>query len=137
MAIVGFNFNKMSAERMHGVEGKINIKNNVSIKDITRQDLSLGSNKEPALKFIFDFSSDYEPEVGLISLTGDVTYIASEKEVQEVLKEWKKDRKINKELLSTIVNHLLARCNVQALILSREVNLPPPIPLPKLTPNIK
>jgi hypothetical protein len=31
-----------------------------------------------------------------------------------------------------VLNSILAKCNIQAIILTREVNLPPPIPLPKV-----
>ena len=37
--------------------------------------------------------------------------------------------------MTTLLNALLAKCNVQALILSQDVNLPPPIPLPKVQLN--
>jgi hypothetical protein len=137
MAIVGFNFTRMQTERLMPLEGKISINNNVSIKDISRMDLTLGSSKEPALRFLFEFTSEYEPKIGNITLNGDVTYLADEKRVQEILKDWKKDKRINKDLMTTILNHVLTKCNVQALLLSKEVNLPPPIPLPKLKPEGK
>ena len=31
-----------------------------------------------------------------------------------------------------LLNSILNKCNVQALILSQDINLPPPIPLPKV-----
>jgi hypothetical protein len=137
MAIVGFNFTKMHADRLKSVEGKIDIRNNVAIKDVSRVSLTLGSSKEPALKFEFEFTSEYSPDVGNVTLNGDVTYIADEKKVQEVVKEWKKDKRIQKDLMTNIINHVLLKCNVQALLLSKDINLPPPIPLPKLKPEIQ
>ena len=85
MAIVGFNFTKMHADRLKSVEGKIDIRNNVAIRDVSKVSLTLGSSKEPALKFEFEFTSEYSPDVGNITLSGDVTYIADEKKVQEVV----------------------------------------------------
>ena len=52
--------------------------------------------------------------------------------VKEVLDGWKKDKKLPKEIMTTILNSVLTKCNIQALILSEQINLPPPIPLPKL-----
>ena len=35
--------------------------------------------------------------------------------------------------MAQVLNFVLAKCNIKALILSQDVNLPPQIPLPKLT----
>ena len=48
------------------------------------------------------------------------------------LKNWKKNKAVPKDTMNEILNVILMRCNVEALILSRDVNLPPPIPLPKI-----
>jgi hypothetical protein len=45
---------------------------------------------------------------------------------------WKKDKKLPKEIMPVILNTVLNKCNIQALILSEQINLPPPIPMPKL-----
>ncbi|MFH0978075.1 MAG: hypothetical protein V1837_02110 [Candidatus Woesearchaeota archaeon] len=135
MAVVNFNFTRILAERTSQLEGKINIRNNVSIKDVTRSELDFGSTKQPVLKFIFEFTSDYDPKVGHITLNGEVVYMENEKKVQDILKEWKKDKRISKDIMANIINNVLAKCNIQALIISKDVNLPPPIPLPKLQPD--
>ena len=132
MAIVGFNFTKVSIERFSPVKGKINISNNISIVSVEKTDLTLGSDKQNALKFGFEFTSDYQPKVGLIDLRGEVLYLHDEKKIGEIITQWKKDKKISKEVMADLLNHTLIKCNIQALILSKEINLPPPIPLPKV-----
>ena len=132
MTIVGFNFTSINAEKNGAVKGKVNINNNVSIKDVEEKDLSLGPNKQQALRFIFEFISKYDPNVGSISLAGDVLFIEEAKKIKEILDGWKKNKKLPKEVTSRVLNTILGKCNVQALILSEQVNLPPPIPLPKV-----
>ena len=132
MTIVGFNFTSINAERKEAVKGKININNNVAIKDVEERDLNLGSNKQKSLKFKFEFTSKYDPNVGSIILIGDVLFIEEAKKIKEILDGWKKDKKLPKEITGSILNTILGKCNVQALILSEQVNLPPPIPLPKV-----
>jgi len=39
--------------------------------------------------------------------------------------------------MSEILNIILTRCNIQALILARDINLPSPIPLPKVKVETK
>ncbi|MEK6828098.1 MAG: hypothetical protein AABX78_01995 [Nanoarchaeota archaeon] len=130
--IVGFGFTKLSAEKKEAAKGKIDINNNVSIKDIKEDSFSFGSNKQNVIKFIFEFTSKYEPSVGNILFEGELLYMEDPKNTKEILTSWKKDKKIPKEIMGGLLNTILTKCNVQALILSQEVNLPPPIPMPKV-----
>ena len=54
------------------------------------------------------------------------------KKVKQILDDWKKDKRLPKDIMTGILNTILNRSNVQALILSQDVNLPPPIQLPKV-----
>lgn len=132
MAIVGFNFKKMEVEKNQSIKGKININNNISIKDVKEIDLFAGKNKQKGLNFIYVFISSYEPKIGKIEITGEVHYMIEDKKKKEVINSWKKDKKVPKDIMTDILNTVLARCNIQAIILSRDINLPPPIPLPKV-----
>lgn len=132
MTIVSFNFTSLSAEKKDDIKGKVNINNNVVIKDLEQKDFSLGTNKQQALKFIFEFVSKYDPNIGNITLMGNVLFIEEAKKIKEILDGWKKNKKLPKEVTSKVLNTVLGKCNVQALILSEQLNLPPPIPLPKV-----
>ncbi len=137
MAIVGFNFTKVVAERNANVTGKVSINNNVAIKDVEKADLAVGTNDQAGLKFIFEFTSGFEPKLGNILLNGEVLAIEDVSLVEEILKGWKKDKKVKPELLTPVLNYILTKANVFALILGNEVNLPPLIPLPKVDTNKK
>jgi len=131
--IVGFGFTKLSAEKGEPATGKIDINNNVSIKDIKEDNFSFGIDKQSnVIKFIFEFTSKYEPNIGTILFEGELLYMEDPKKARELLNSWKKDKKIPKELMGGLLNTILTKCNIQALILSQQVNLPPPIPLPKV-----
>lgn len=131
--IVGFGFTKLSAERKEAAKGKIDINNNVTIKDINEDSFPLGNDKQQnVLRFIFEFTSKYEPSVGSILFEGELLYMEDSKKAKEILSLWKKEKKIQKEIMAGLLNTILTKCNIQALILSQEVNLPAPIPLPKV-----
>jgi hypothetical protein len=134
MTIVGFNFTKLEAEKREPVKGKININNNVSIKDVEEKKIALANDKQKVLSFTFEFIAKYDPNVGSIKFTGDVLFMEESKKAKELLDGWKKDKKLPKEIMPGILNTVLNKCNIQALILSEQINLPPPIPLPKLQP---
>ena len=132
MTIVGFDFTRIDAEKKGFVKGKININNNVTIKNVEEQNLNLGKEKQNALKFVFEFIAKYDPSIGSIKLEGNVIYMAEQKKIKEILDGWKKDKKLPKDISTGILNTVLTRCNIQSLILSQNINLPPPIPLPKV-----
>ena len=73
--IVGFGFTKLSAEKNETAKGKIDINNNVSIKDVQEDSFSLGKDNQNILKFIFEFTSKYEPSVGAILFEGELLYL--------------------------------------------------------------
>ena len=132
MTIVGFNFKNIEVKRESAPKGKINVSNNVSIKDVQETSFPLGKEKQAALRFSFEFSSKYEPAVGSINLGGDLLLITESTKVKKIIEDWKKDKKIPPDIMKDILNTVLTRGNILAIILSQEVNLPPPIPLPKV-----
>jgi len=136
--IIGFNFTKISIEKKPKAgSGKININNNIAITNVEEKEIPLGKAKQKALLFTFKFTSKYEPAIGDIELVGNITFITDPAKTTEVTNSWKKDKKIPKEVMTSVINTALNKSNVQALILSRDINLPPPIPLPKIKPQTK
>lgn len=137
MGVVGFNFTRIDVERKDIAKGNVNIRNNISIKNIDKTDIGLGGEKQNVLRVSFEFTSTYDPQIGNILLAGTLLYLEEQKRSKEILDTWKKEKRVNKEIMTPILNTVLAKCNVQALILSQEVNLPAPMPLPKVQINDK
>ncbi|MBS3106188.1 hypothetical protein J4419_00815 [Candidatus Woesearchaeota archaeon] len=132
MTIVGFNFTKINVERKSSASGKINVSSNVAIKDVVETDLAIGASKQKAVRFVFEFTTTFEPKVGNILLGGEVLFLQEAKSIEKVLDDWKKSKKVEKDVMTAVLNNVLAKCNVEALILSQDVNLPSPLPLPKV-----
>ena len=132
MAVISFNFTKIDVERSTTPKGKLNVKNNVSITEVKEASLELGKAKENGLRFFFEYNSIYEPNIGHISLKGDLIVMDDAKKVKETMDSWNKDKKVPKEIMAEVVNTILARANIQSLIMSQTVNLPPPLPMPKV-----
>ena len=106
--IVGFGFTKIIAEKKTPAQGKVDVNNNISIKSIETTDFSL---------------------------VGEIIYVDEPKNTKEILEYWNKEKKIKNEIMASILNAILSKCNIQALIISQEINLPPPIPMPKVSIN--
>ena len=137
MTIVGLQFHKILVEKHAPATGKVSVNNNVMVKDVEKTDLTFGASKQDVLKFTFEFKASYEPKIATLTFEGTVTYFDKPAIVDELIKNWKKDKKIPPDIMSPILNSILTKCNVEALLLSREVNLPPPIPLPRVKVNQK
>jgi len=132
MAIVGFSFTKILVERKDGPLGKMKVSNNVALKKLEKVPLALAGT-ENCLRLSFSFEALYEPKVGDIKLDGYILYMEKEEKMEELLEIWKKDKKLPKEVMQGLMNNILSKCSVQAVILSREINLPPSIPVPRVT----
>lgn len=133
MPVISFNFTKISAERAEQRAGSTNIKNSVVMNDVVKTNLKLGPQSQDVLRVLFEFTSAYEPDRGKIKLFGEVLYLDKPEKLDTLVKAWQKDKKLPKDEARSIVNHLLSKCNVEAILLSRELNLPSPIELPRLT----
>ena len=132
MGVVGLNFNKLLVERKKAVSGKITINNNIAVKNVEERDLALGKNKQSGLRFVFEFTSKYNPDLANISIEGEVLYLEEAVKVKKIVEEWSKNKKIDKDMMADVLNSALTKCNVQALILANDVNLPPPLQLPRI-----
>ena len=136
MPIVGFNFEKLHVEKKKLIEGKIQIKRDITITNITEEKLPTGKTKMDGLKFSFDFNIDYNPDVGNINLKGHIFFLDDPKILKDILKQYKKDKNLPPEITAKIINTILLKSTTKALNLSQEVNLPPHMPLPQITQKV-
>ena len=135
MSIVSLTFSKIQAEKSKSIQGKVNVVNNVAIKNVEKANFVIGSSKQESLKFSFEFTSKTEPSVGSILIEGDVLFLVKSEDVEDVLKSWEEKKPIPKEIITPVINGVLKKCNVEALILSQTMNLPSPIKLPSVSAN--
>ena len=137
MTVVGLTFTKIHAERGAADKGQIKIGNSVTIEEVKKSNISLGSQSQEGLKFSFTYKSTYEEDFGVIELYGNLIFLDEPKKVEDVLKSWTEKKQLPPEVMKESLNAVLGRCNIQAIFLSREINLPPPVPLPKVKVETK
>jgi len=133
MTIIANNFTKIVVEKKSPAKGKVSISNNVSIESVEKTDIAVGATKQAALRFTFEFVSKFEPKVGEIVLNGELLFLEKPEKITEIVEEWKKNKRVAKEVMAPLLNSILTKCNIEALLLSREINLPPPVQLPRVT----
>jgi len=130
MQVIGFNFDKIQAERKNPVKGKLEIGSNIDIKSIAEEKLELIKDKS-SLKVDFEFTVDYKPDVANIVFNGNVMILLEKDQAKNILKKWKK-KEMPVEFKVPLFNFILTKSNLKAMQLEEELNLPTHIPLPKL-----
>lgn len=134
MSVIGFSYSKFDCER-HNVKSvkSIEIHYNISVKNVEKMPLNVGSAKGDVLKIDFAFDVLYGNEMGKISLLGDVIYTDTVEIINETFKIWQKEKKLNAMVNETVFRFIYNKSVVKALELSDSLNLPSPIPLPKIS----
>ncbi len=135
MSIVSITFSKLNAEKKKAVRGKVNVANNVAIKSVEKTSLAMAGSKQSSLKFTFEFTSKTEPEIGSILIEGDLVYMVDATQADEAVAAWKDSKPMRKEVITPVLNGILKKCNIEALILSQTMNLPSPVKLPTVSPD--
>lgn len=133
MGIIGFSFSKFDCKRNTvKVDGNIEINHNISIKDVTKTSLKVAGSKNNVLKIDFSFDVIYGGSLGKISLEGDVVYSDTAEIIDETFKSWQADKKLNQMVNEQVFKFIYGKASVKALTLSDSLNLPSPIPLPRV-----
>lgn len=123
-----FKFLKVFAERSEEFKGELKITPNINLKSIDKHTSDL--SKQESLKIDFKFDVDYNG-LGKISLEGLLFLIMDPKTLKETLSSWK-DKKLNDEVKSIILNLIMHKSSVRAMELEEELNLPLHVQLPRL-----
>lgn len=105
----------------------MNVHNNSSLKAVSKMNDKLSVN--------FIFNCKYEPNIGLIKIEGDILLSDSKENIDRAITEWEDSEKKNlpTDIAEKIHNVILSNCIVEAVILSKEVQLPSPIPPPTVS----
>ncbi len=132
MPIIGIGLTKISAERKPIMPQKVNITNNVSLTSVDKHELSLGASKQEGIKCNFEFVSNYEPDFAAIKMSGEIILMEDPKKVKTIVDMWKKDKTIPQDIMTQVLGAALNKCSIQSIIISQDLNLPSPVPLPKI-----
>lgn len=136
MPIIGLSFNKMEGNRdkTQKVRSEVKVNSVPRIKEVREVSIpSIDSKK--VLSLDFEFVTNYDPSVGEIKVAGDLLYMS--KNQAAVLKEWKKNKKLPEDSSLEVLNYLFRRCLLRVSNIAEDLQLPPPIPMPRVKPKEK
>ncbi|NTV22771.1 MAG: hypothetical protein HGA85_00145 [Nanoarchaeota archaeon] len=131
MTVLGFRYTKMIAEKKKSITEGLKVSNNLAVVDVKEAKIT-GASKQKGLEFSFEFKTTYAPDIASITLAGALVLVVTETKGKEAIALWEKEKKLQSDIMKDVYNTLLARCNMQALFIARDMQLPPQIPLPKI-----
>jgi len=134
MPVIGFGFTSFEAKKgKSSITGEIKVNSTPKILNV--REVTMNPFEKKALTFDFDFTTTYAPDVAEIKVGGELLYLAEPAKNNQILKKWKKDKKLPDELSAEILNHLFRRCLIKISNMAEDLQLPPPIALPRVSPK--
>jgi len=131
MRVVGFNFTKMSIERLKDKTETLKFNTKIDISSIESIKPDLFKAKEEILKVNFTYLIVYEPDFAKLEFIGNLILAVESKLAKDILREWK-DKKMSEDFRFFVLNVIFRKTNIKALQLEDELSLPPHVPLPSI-----
>ena len=94
--------------------------------NITLTDAYLNSTNNLFIEFVF--CCNYTPNICSIKIDGVFIYEGLDKE--EIITEWKERKRLDSGKFLFIHNSILYRCFIEAVGVSKDINVPCPVPIP-------
>jgi hypothetical protein len=128
MTVFNFKLNKLSAERKDRDVKSIEVKANSTIVSVKKdKDKRIGEY----LLVNFKYTVDYAPDIGRIELEGFLWY--QHPKLDSVYSDLNDKIELKNEAIKEISNSMVQESIVEAIEMSRKLQLPPPLQLPTVT----
>ncbi len=124
MPIKNFEIRSIDAERYGEKEearGNLRVDHNSSVTRIRK----INNNKN---ELNFRFNINYQ-NMGMIKIEGKILF---EGNYPNLANKWKKENEMPQDVAQQIHSTIISNCIPQAVILAKDLQLPPPIPLPQV-----
>lgn len=130
MPVIGLTFKSMSASRLGVPTGEVKINSTPKVNDI--KEISVATLNKKALSITFEFVTKYEPNIAQMQIDGEIVFLADNNAT--ILKQWKSKKTIPEEVSVEVLNHLFRRCLVKMANFADDLQLPPPLQIPRVRP---
>jgi len=139
MRAIGFSFKKINVEKLASNSlDDVKITANMEISEIfSVKPADLLKPKDELLGVRFVYSISYEPDFAKLAFSGEILLEVDPKAAKEILKSWKESKEILEEFKMLVFNIILRKCNLKALEIEDEMNLPLHMPMPTVQQDNK
>lgn len=132
MRIIGFNFTKISTEKLKEaseLKEQLKISTQIDVPELTEVKPHILKTKEELVGAKFTYRVNYDPGFAKVELEGRILIAIEPKIAKEILKQWKK-KKMPEDFRLFLFNVILKKSSLKALHLEEELNLPLHMPMP-------
>lgn len=134
MPIIGLGFSSMEAGKEGGrIQQEVKVNSTPSITNV--KEVAVPNLAKKALSIEFEFLTRYEPNFARITIKGSIMYLTDKN--KPVIDEWEKNKRLPEKLSLEVLNYLFRKCLLKASLLAEDLQIPPPMPMPKITPKKK
>lgn len=129
MIKVNVSITSVSAERFWNIRKPIppiKINTNLNIVEMEKKTSDF-------LEVPFVLTVNYNPSIAQISLKGRAYVTGDKGEISKIYREYKEKKPPPPVVVQSISNRVF----VESVLISRTLNIPPPIPLPQISPTKK
>lgn len=129
--IVGFSINKLEANRERDAgQGNIEVNYAPELKGVNEREVAAFDDKIAAIgfSFVITFSKE-KKKFANISLEGEVLWKGN---VEQIIDAWEEKETLPSEMYESLMNSLYRRCLKRAVSTTETLNLPSPIPMPRV-----
>jgi hypothetical protein len=127
----------MKFDSMEGKRGTIppkgEIKVNSSPKITDVKFLTVPNIDKKVLAINFEFATTYSPDIGEVKMAGELLFVHPDG--PKVLKQWQAKKMLPEDVNVEVLNHLFRQCLLKIANIADDLQLPPPLALPRVTPK--
>ncbi|MBN2043296.1 MAG: hypothetical protein JW754_05845 [Candidatus Aenigmarchaeota archaeon] len=129
MAIIGLSF-----KAIEGKKSEENVRSEIKVNSVPRinslKEIMVPTLQKKVISMDFEFVTSYDPKVGEIKIGGELLYLTDK--MKELMDKWEKEKKLPEKSSLEVLNYLFRRCLLKVSNIAEDLQLPPPIPLPKI-----
>ena len=143
MNVIGFNFTKISAEKVPDFIVGSALNTDIQFTNMKEEKISILKEDSSALGISFRFAISYsdkkeqkgkdEKESEMI-FEGKITLSVAKGEPKDIIGKWE-NKALPNSFKVPLFNLILKRCAPKAMVLEEELNLPSHIPIPQIHPQ--
>lgn len=127
IAIKGWELNSIEAKRFSKVGEKLT---NVRI-DHNNTVTSVVPLNQTDLSIEFRFTANYTG-MGFVRMDGRIVVSDDARSPDTIAKEWSTTNNMPSDFANLVHNAVISNCIITATIITRDIQLPPPVPLPQV-----
>ena len=135
MRVIGFNFTKISVERLKSSVENLKISTSMDIPELKQIDSNILKIKEDVLEAKFKYVVNYDPGFAKVDIEGTIILALDSKMAKEALSQWKKKTPGPEDLKIFLYNVVIKKATPKALDLEDGLNLPLHMALPMMRKN--